>query len=77
MTVLGPNGAGPLAPLAIASVLAVMVYAGGHVSGGHYNPAVSFAIFLRRKISLLDLGLYWVAQCIAAAAAAYLALYYE
>ncbi len=77
MTVLGPNGAGPLAPLAIGSVLAVMVYAGGHVSGGHYNPAVTFAIFLRRKISLLDLGLYWIAQCIAAVAAAYVALYFK
>lgn len=45
MTVLNPYGAGLWAPLAIGSVLAVMVYAGGHVSGGHYNPAVSFAVF--------------------------------
>ena len=34
-------GAGVLAPLAIGSVLMVMVFAGGHVSGGHFNPAVS------------------------------------
>ncbi len=40
-------GAGPLAPLAIGSVLMVMVFAGGHVSGGHFNPAVSTAVFVR------------------------------
>lgn len=45
MSVLEPNGAGILAPLAIGSALAVMVYAGGHVSGGHYNPAVSLSVF--------------------------------
>jgi len=37
LTVLDP-GAGVMAPLAIGSVLMVMVYAGGHISGGHYNP---------------------------------------
>ena len=37
-------GAGVLAPLAIGSVLMVMVFAGGHVSGGHFNPAVSTAV---------------------------------
>jgi aquaporin Z len=39
--------AGTLAPLAIGVVLMVMVFAGGHVSGGHYNPAVSSAVMLR------------------------------
>jgi aquaporin Z len=39
--------AGPFAPLAIGAVLMVMVFAGGHVSGGHYNPAVSTAVLLR------------------------------
>ncbi len=34
------GGAGVVAPLAIGSILMVMVYAGGHISGGHYNPAV-------------------------------------
>ena len=38
-------GAGELAPFAIASVLMVMVYAGGHISGGHYNPAVTLAVW--------------------------------
>lgn len=41
----------PLAPLAIGASLMIMVYMGGHVSGGHYNPAVSFAVFLRGKMA--------------------------
>ena len=41
--------AGDLAPLAIGSALMVMVFAGGHISGGHYNPAVSTAVYLRRE----------------------------
>lgn len=61
MAVLAP-GAGILAPLAIGSALAVMVYAGGHISGGHYNPAVSLAVFLRKKLNAKDLGIYWIAQ---------------
>ena len=43
----------PFAPLAIGSALMIMVYMGGHVSGAHYNPAVSLAVLLRGKISLL------------------------
>jgi len=63
----GPIGA--LAPLAIGAVLMVMVYMGGHISGAHYNPAVSFGLFLRRKIGATDMVLYWVAQLVAAALA--------
>jgi aquaporin Z len=59
-------GAGALAPLAIGSALMVMVYMGGHVSGGHYNPAVSLGVFLRGKMSAQDMGLYWVVQLVAA-----------
>lgn len=62
-----------LAPLAIGSVLMVMVYAGGHISGGHYNPAVTLAIFLRRKCTGKELLGYWAAQVIAAAVAGQLA----
>lgn len=40
----------PMAPLAIGASLMVMVYMGGHVSGGHYNPAVSLAVLLRGKL---------------------------
>ena len=56
----GPAGA--LAPLAIGSALMAVVYMGGHISGAHYNPAVSFGLFLRRKLGATDLVLYWIAQ---------------
>lgn len=75
MTVLNPHSAGVLAPLAIGSVLAVLVYAGAHISGGHYNPAVSLSVFLRGKLSLSDLGIYWLAQLLGAIVAAFLTLY--
>jgi aquaporin Z len=58
-----------LAPLAIGSLLMVIVFAGGHVSGGHYNPAVSTAVFLRGKIKSHEYGAYVVTQFIAAALA--------
>ena len=61
-TIALSGAAGPLAPLAIGSALMVMVYMGGHVSGGHYNPAVSFGAFLTGKIDLLTMATYWVAQ---------------
>jgi aquaporin Z len=48
LTVIGGT---PLAPLAIGCALMVMVYMGGHVSGAHYNPAVSLAVFLRGKMA--------------------------
>ncbi len=69
-TVLKPGDAGNLAPLAIGSSLMVMVFAGGHISGGHYNPAVTLAVFLRGKCPAADVVPYWVAQALAAAAAA-------
>jgi aquaporin Z len=55
-----------LAPLAIGSVLMVIVFAGGHVSGGHYNPAVSTAIFIRGRIKANEYGAYVVTQFVAA-----------
>ena len=51
--------AGRLAPLAIGTALMVMVFAGGHVSGGHYNPAVSRPSSLRGKMSIDELLAYW------------------
>jgi aquaporin Z len=52
----------PLAPLGIGAVLMVMVYAGGHLSGGHYNPAVTLAVLVRRRIGLRDAVGYWIVQ---------------
>jgi aquaporin Z len=77
MTVVEPNAAGNFAPVAIGSVLAVMIYAGGHISGGHYNPAVSLAVYLRGKLSKKDLGIYWIAQVLAATVGAATTLYFK
>jgi aquaporin Z len=60
----------PLAALAIGTMLMVLVYAGGHVSGGHYNPAVSLAVFRHGTLTARDLGCYWLAQAAGAAVAA-------
>src|SRR5579875_1558329 len=68
-TVKGPN-ASDLAPLAIGSALMVMVYAGGHFSGGHYNPAVTLGVTLRGKASWGQALSYMGAQVLGAAAAA-------
>jgi aquaporin Z len=51
-----------LAPLAIGASLMAMIYAGGHVSGGHYNPAVTLAVWVRHRIGLRDAVGYWIAQ---------------
>src|SRR5215217_2733462 len=51
-----------MAPLAIGATLMVMVYMGGHVSGAHYNPAVTLAVFLRGKLPAKDVVPYWLAQ---------------
>src|ERR1700740_1137098 len=51
-----------LAPLAIGAVLMVMVYAGGHILGGHYNLAVTLSVLVRRRIAVRDAFLYWLEQ---------------
>jgi aquaporin Z len=55
-------GAGAFAPLAIGSVLMVMIYAGGHISGGHYNPAVTLAVWMRGRCSGSDVPGYMISQ---------------
>jgi aquaporin Z len=70
LVLLPPGEAGPFAPLAIGSVLMVMVYAGGHVSGAHYNPAVTLAVYLRGKCTLNDAIGYWIVQVVAGVVAA-------
>src|SRR5437763_11118626 len=63
-------GAGVIAPLAIGAALMVMVYAGGHISGAHYNPAVTLAIWMRGRVNTADVLPYIISQLIAAALAA-------
>ena len=69
MVVIEPGAAG-LAPLAIGSALMIMVYAGGHISGGHYNPAVTLAVMLRGRTTATELVGYWIAQLLAGVVAA-------
>ncbi|HEX5830241.1 MAG TPA: aquaporin [Gemmatimonadaceae bacterium] len=67
LTVLGGT---EFAPLAIGSALMVMVYMGGHISGGHYNPAVTLAVYLRGKLPAREVLPYWIAQLVGAMLAA-------
>jgi aquaporin Z len=62
-------GVGVIAPLAIGAALMVMVFAGGHISGGHYNPAVTLGVLIRGKVTAADAVPYMVAQLAGAAVA--------
>ncbi len=68
-TVIG-NNAEPLAPLAIGAALMVMIFAGGHISGGHYNPAVTLGVWIRGKCATKDVAPYMAFQIVGAALAA-------
>jgi aquaporin Z len=70
-------GAGALAPLAIGSVLMVMVYAGGHISGAHYNPAVTIAVWMRGRCDTADVPGYIIVQALGAIAAATVVLFFK
>jgi aquaporin Z len=72
MCVIKPD-AGSMAPLAIGGALMVMVYAGGHISGGHFNPAVTLAVWLRGKCPSADVPGYIASQVVAGIAAAFVA----
>ena len=63
-------GSGVIAPLAVGAVLMVMVFAGGHISGAHYNPAVTLGVLIRGRVKAVDVLPYMIAQVIAAAVAA-------
>lgn len=65
--------AGNLAPIGIGLTLMVMVFAGGHISGAHYNPAVTLAVFLRGKCAAADVPGYIFAQLLGAALASLIA----
>lgn len=63
---LGPK----MAPLAIGAVLAVMTYMAGHVSGAHFNPAITLGVFLRGKLPFKDVIPYWIFQFVGGLAGA-------
>jgi aquaporin Z len=67
-TVIGA-GASVIAPLAIGAALMVMIYAGGHISGAHYNPAVTIGVLIRGKVKAADVVPYLIAQLAGAALA--------
>ena len=66
-TVIGGN---PLAPIGIGLVLAAMIYACGHLSGGHFNPAVTLAVWMRGKCETKDVVPYILFQVVGAVLAA-------
>ena len=70
-----PGTAGVIPPLAIGAALMVMVYATGHISGGHLNPAVTLAVFVRGRCPAKDVIPYWVAQILAGVVAALVAVF--
>ena len=57
-----PAAPGVIPPLAIGSALMVMIFAGGHVSGAHYNPAVTLGVWMRGRCQTADVVPYWTAQ---------------
>ena len=64
------GGQGVIPPLAIGAALMVMIFAGGHVSGAHYNPAVTVGVLLRGRCPAGDVLPYMIAQTVGASAAA-------
>jgi len=71
------GAAGNAAALPIGSALMVMVYAGGHVSGGHYNPAVTLGVTLRGRCSWGEAPIYMASQLFGSALAAVVVKYLE
>ncbi|HEU5166562.1 MAG TPA: aquaporin [Chitinophagaceae bacterium] len=71
------SASGDHALLIIASALMVMVYAGGHISGGHYNPCVTLAILIRGRIGASDALVYMISQLAGAIAAAFLVGFFK
>ncbi|VAW30663.1 Aquaporin Z [hydrothermal vent metagenome] len=69
------NQAGDFAPIAIGVMLMVMVYAGGHLSGGHFNPAVTLGAVIRGAAPASDLLPYWVAQVVGGVLGAFVGNY--
>jgi len=70
------GGAGAMAPIAIGTALMVMIYSGGHISGAHYNPAVTLAVFIRGRIKSADAIAYVIVQIVGATIAAFVVKYF-
>jgi aquaporin Z len=70
-----PGAPGVIPPLAIGAALMVMVYAAGHLSGGHLNPAVTLAVWIRGRCDTKDVLPYWSVQMLAGIAAALVAVF--
>ncbi|HLW60130.1 MAG TPA: aquaporin [bacterium] len=61
---------GVIAPLAVGSALMIMIFAGGHISGAHYNPAVTLGAWIRGRCPAKDVVPYMISQAIGAIIAA-------
>ncbi|MEA2477250.1 MAG: glycerol uptake facilitator protein [Actinomycetota bacterium] len=72
-TLLG-NTLGDTLPVALAFglALAVMIYAVGGVSGGHFNPAITFGLAVTRRFEWREVPLYWIAQILGGIGAAFI-----
>ena len=70
------HGAGALGLFGIAVAhglaIAIMVSALGHISGGHFNPAITIGFWVTKRVSTVDVLLYWIAQLAGAVVAAFL-----
>lgn len=53
-------------PIAIGLMLMAMIYVGGHISGAHFNPAISFVCFMQKRLTLNDMAKYVAAQTLGA-----------
>lgn len=62
--------------LAHGLAIAIMVCALGHISGGHFNPAITIGFWVTRRLNTVDTIAYWIAQLAGATAAAYLLRYF-
>src|SRR5438874_1698291 len=78
-TVIKPTNqsSAALTPLAIGSALMIMVYAGGHISGARYNPAVTLAVWIRGKCTTPERPAYLAAQLVGAVVAAVTVLFFK
>jgi aquaporin Z len=76
MVVLEP-GNSVFGPLGIAAALMAMIYAGGHISGAHYNPAVTLAAFIRGACTIHEMIGYWVMQFVSGAVAAVVVTWFK